>query len=121
MSSSPLDAIRRSLGFRLNLWYSLVFIASALLAFWAIYFLLAATLARKDREIVEARLKEYAALHDAGGVAAIRRSLMPVRVAIQSSVVSTTLARSSLVNTRSGRYPPHPFTTVLNTLTGSYS
>jgi len=75
MSSSPLDAVRRSLGFRLNLWYSLVFIASALLAFWAIYFLLAATLARKDREIVEARLKEYAALHDAGGVAAIRRSL----------------------------------------------
>ena len=52
---------------------------------------------------------------------AIRRSLMPVRVAIQSSVVSTTLARSSLVNTRSGRYPPHPLTTVLNTLTGSFS
>src|SRR6185312_4659657 len=44
--------------------------------------------------------------------AAIWRSLIPVRVVIQSSLVSTILASSALVSTRSGRYPPHPFTTV---------
>src|SRR5512144_2485381 len=54
-------------------------------------------------------------------LAAMRRSLIPVRVAIHSSVVSTTLARSSLVNTRFGRYPPHPLMTVRNMLTGNYS
>jgi signal transduction histidine kinase len=75
MSSSPVEAFRRSLGFRLNFWYSLVFISTALLTFWVIYLLLAAALARKDREISEARLKEYVALYEAGGLGAIRRSL----------------------------------------------
>src|SRR4029079_5616846 len=44
--------------------------------------------------------------------AAIRRSLMPVRSVIQLSEVSTILARSSLVTTRWGRYPPTPLMTV---------
>src|SRR4029453_4534882 len=44
--------------------------------------------------------------------AAIRRSLMPVRSVIQLSDVSTILARSSLVTTRWGRYPPTPLMTV---------
>src|SRR6476660_5089420 len=54
-------------------------------------------------------------------LAAIRRSLMPVRVTINSSVVSTTLAKTSLVKMRFCKYPPHPLTTVRNTLTGNYS
>jgi len=53
--------------------------------------------------------------------AAIRRSLMPVRSVIHRSDVSTSLARSLLVTTRSGRYPPHPLMTVLTILNVAYS
>jgi hypothetical protein len=40
--------------------------------------------------------------------AAIRRSLMPVRSVIHSSVVSTSSDSSSFVTTRSGMYVPRP-------------
>src|SRR6187401_1314939 len=43
--------------------------------------------------------------------AAMRRSLMPVRLTIHSSVVFTIFARSSFVMTRSGAYIPHPVIT----------
>src|SRR2546425_7587475 len=39
---------------------------------------------------------------------AMRRSLIPVRVTIHSSVVSTIFSRSALVSTRSGTYEPVP-------------
>src|SRR5437870_1301598 len=38
----------------------------------------------------------------------MRRSLIPVRVKIQSSVVSTIFSRSAFVSTRSGTYEPVP-------------
>src|SRR5438309_12084128 len=38
----------------------------------------------------------------------MRRSLMPVRVKIHSSVVSTIFSRSAFVSTRSGTYEPVP-------------
>lgn len=63
----------RSLTFRLSLWYALVFTFSAGALFVALYFLVAAAVQRKDREIVEARLKEVAAIHHAGGTSALRR------------------------------------------------
>src|SRR6266446_562293 len=40
--------------------------------------------------------------------AAMRRSLMPERVTIHSSVVSTIFSRSAFVTTRSGTYEPVP-------------
>src|SRR5688572_33242371 len=40
--------------------------------------------------------------------AAIRRSRMPVRLTIHSSLVSTMVASSSFVITRDGAYIPHP-------------
>src|SRR2546422_3747558 len=43
--------------------------------------------------------------------AAMRRSRMPVRVAIQSSEVSTIFSRSAFVRTRSGRADPVPLMT----------
>lgn len=58
--------------FRLNLWYASIFIFSALLLFWAAYFLLGTALQRKDREVIESRLKEYAAIYQSGGVRALR-------------------------------------------------
>src|SRR5690349_19087880 len=44
----------------------------------------------------------------ASSAATIRRSEMPVRVTIQSSLVSTIFSRSKLVSTRSGTWAPTP-------------
>ena len=72
MSSSPLSRIHRSLAFRLNLWYASVFFLSALVLFLLVYLLLVFALQRKDREVIESRLKEYAAIYESGGVPALR-------------------------------------------------
>ncbi len=59
----------RSITFRLNLWYALTFLLSVAVLFVALYFLVAAAVQRQDREIVEARLKELAAIYNNGGAA----------------------------------------------------
>lgn len=62
----------RSITFRLNLWYALTFLLSAAGLFVGLYFLVAAAVQRQDREIVEARLKELAAIYNGGGSVALR-------------------------------------------------
>jgi signal transduction histidine kinase len=62
----------RSLTFRLNAWYALVFVLSAAALFATLYVLVAAAVQRKDREVVEARLKELAAIYESGGATALR-------------------------------------------------
>jgi len=62
----------RSITFRLNLWYALTFLLSVAALFVALYFLVAVAVQRQDREIVEARLKEIAAIYNSGGVASLR-------------------------------------------------
>src|SRR5690242_6381024 len=62
----------RSITFRLNLWYALTFLLSVAALFVALYFLVAAAAQRQDRAIVEARLKEVAAIYQNGGVIALR-------------------------------------------------
>ena len=63
MSLRLLERVRRSLTFRLNLWYSAIFIASSAALFLMTYALLFSAAGRKDRELVEAQLKEYAAVY----------------------------------------------------------
>src|SRR6185503_9049204 len=62
----------RSITFRLNVWYALTFLLSVGLLFIALYFLVAAAVQRQDRAIVEARLKELAAIYNGGGTTALR-------------------------------------------------
>jgi signal transduction histidine kinase len=63
MSSRVLEHLRRSLAIRLNVWYSVVFIASAAVLFLLTYALLFAATGRKDQELVDSQLKEYAAVY----------------------------------------------------------
>ena len=72
MSSNPLDRLGRSFTFRLSLGYAMLFTFSAVVLFGLLYLLLAATLQSKDREIIEARLRECAAVYDNGGLAALQ-------------------------------------------------
>jgi signal transduction histidine kinase len=72
MSSNLLNRFGRSVSFRLNLWYALIFIVSACALFLILYLLLARAIENKDREVIVARLKELSTAYDAGGLPALR-------------------------------------------------
>jgi signal transduction histidine kinase len=67
MFSGLVEPFRRSIGLRLSLWYALIFMLSSAALFVLAYYLLADAIGRKDREVLEARLKEVAAVYQAGG------------------------------------------------------
>src|SRR5712664_2448357 len=73
MSFGLLRRLPRNFSVRLNLWYALIFTASSAALCALVYYLLASTIERKDREVIEARLKEYSAVYQAGGVGALQR------------------------------------------------
>ena len=73
MFSGLLEPLRRNIGIRLGLWYALIFTVSSVALFTLAYYLLAAAIGSKDREVLEARLKEAAAVYDGGGVGALQR------------------------------------------------
>ena len=72
MSSNPLERLARSFTFRLSLGYAALFTLSAAILFGLLYLLLASTLQGKDHEVIEARLRECAAVYDNGGLAALQ-------------------------------------------------
>jgi signal transduction histidine kinase len=72
MFSGPLDSLRRNLGFRFSLWYAVVFTLTSLALLVFAYYLLAAAIGSKDREVLEARLKEAAVVYQAAGVSGLQ-------------------------------------------------
>jgi signal transduction histidine kinase len=72
MSFAPLDSLRRSIGVRLSLWYALIFVVSNAALFALAYYLLAAAVGSKDRELLDGQLKEAASLYAGGGASALR-------------------------------------------------
>ena len=72
MSSNPLERLARSFTFRLSLGYAALFTLSAAILFGLLYLLLASTLQGKDHEVIEARLRECAAVYDNGGLGALQ-------------------------------------------------
>src|SRR5688500_17224906 len=81
MSSGRLDALRGALGFRLGLWYAVVFLGSSLLLVAVTYVLLAASLRQRDRELIQATLARYASAYEAGGLGRLNRVIAADRVA----------------------------------------
>jgi signal transduction histidine kinase len=72
MSSNPLERLARSFTFRLCLGYAALFTISAVILFGLLYLLLASTLQSKNQEVIEARLRECAAVYDNGGLPALQ-------------------------------------------------
>ena len=72
MSSRSLERIRRSLTFRLNLWYAILFIGSTVVLYLLTYALLYATVGKKDRELVESQIKEYVLIYADRGLRGLR-------------------------------------------------
>jgi len=63
-------------GFRLNLWYSGLFILSALTMLAAAFWVMGRILEEKDHEVIEAQLNEYATLFREGGALAVNQAFV---------------------------------------------
>lgn len=75
MSFDLFDKARRNIGVRLGLWYAFVFTLSNVALFALAYYLLAAAVGSKDREVLRARLGEYAVVYANGGLPALRNAI----------------------------------------------
>lgn len=73
MFSKRLNTFAHTLSLRLSLGYAAIFTVSALVLFALIYALLGAAINQKDHDLVEARLREYQAIYQNGGVPALRQ------------------------------------------------
>lgn len=71
MFSNPLKHFGRTFSFRLNLLYASIFIISACALYVFLYFFLSVTMDRKDHEILDAQLREYAVAYQSGGLRAL--------------------------------------------------
>ncbi|HEX3624134.1 MAG TPA: HAMP domain-containing sensor histidine kinase [Verrucomicrobiae bacterium] len=75
MSFALLDTARRNIGVRLGLWYALVYAITTILLLTLAWYLLAEAIGAKDREVLHARLQEYAAVYESGGLSALRYAM----------------------------------------------
>src|SRR2546425_6938373 len=70
-----LSHIRKTITFRLILWYSAFFILSTSFLFLLAYFLLSSSVRQKDREETHQKLGEYAAQYQTGGIEALKKEV----------------------------------------------
>jgi signal transduction histidine kinase len=75
MSFGLLDRLRRTVGFRLTLWYAAIFILSSLALFILAYFFLASSLRQKDHELIRSRLQDIEAEYLTDGLKGIRQDI----------------------------------------------
>ena len=79
MSSKTIERAERSLSVRLNLWYSAFFILACFSLFLLAYFVLASSIQQKEKEAIRARLDEYRAWYEGGGLEGLRQRFFNTR------------------------------------------
>jgi signal transduction histidine kinase len=67
-SGAEPSLVTRAFGLRLGLWYATLFIAGAIAILFLTYSVTAASLAQRDRQLINAKLGQYAAAYARGGV-----------------------------------------------------
>src|SRR6266446_4191902 len=70
-----LVSLRKTITFRLILWYSAFYILSTSFLFLLAYFLLSSSVRQKDREETHQKLGEYAAQYQTGGIEALKKEV----------------------------------------------
>ncbi len=73
MFSRPIRKIWKTVGFRLTLWYSFIFIFGSLCLFLLTYFFLSSQLKTQDRNAIKLKLKELTSMYELGGISALER------------------------------------------------
>lgn len=80
MPLNHLNRVRKTIGFRLSLWYSVLFILNSLVLFVLAYFFLSLSLLEKDREQIRFILKEFANYYE------IEKEFLQTGVCVQRPV-----------------------------------
>lgn len=75
MSSKWLERVSQALGLRLAAWYLGTFLASTLVIGGLTYGLLSSLLEKRDHDIIQSTLREYATRYQAGGLPALARAI----------------------------------------------
>lgn len=86
MSFGLLKSLWRNISVRLSFWYALVFTLSSLALLASAYYLLAAAIGYKDREVLDAEIKEAGAIYNSGGVSALRSWVQGQPPEVQNSL-----------------------------------
>ncbi len=68
MSSGDAAPAPRAFGLRIALWYATLFVVGSIAIVFLTYYLTAASLEQRDRQIINAKLGEYAAAYRRGGI-----------------------------------------------------
>jgi signal transduction histidine kinase len=66
--SRPLFRLFPTFGLRLALWYASLFVIGSIVIVFMTYWLTAASLAQRDRQLLESKLGQYAAVYQRGGL-----------------------------------------------------
>src|SRR6202048_2531743 len=75
MSLEHIRRLRKTVGFKLAIGSSAVFIFSSLMLFVVAYLLLSSSLEEKDKEAIQLKLRTYAEEYEAGGLPAFTRRI----------------------------------------------
>ncbi len=68
MKKTPVPCFTRAFGLRIALWYATLFIAGSMAIVLLTYVLTATSLAQRDRQLLNAKLGDYAAAYQRGGI-----------------------------------------------------
>ena len=75
MFSKSLDRARKTIGFRLTVWYSSILIVSFLMVFVFAYFFLSSSIRKYDRDNIQTELNECASQYQKGGLEALQKEV----------------------------------------------
>ena len=76
MSSSPLRRWSKTIGFRLTIWYSTIFILSSLALFALAYLFVSSSIQQRDRQAIRSQIRECKAQYEKGGVDLLRKTVL---------------------------------------------
>src|ERR1044071_5104043 len=79
MPSKPIERSGRSFSLRLNLWYAAFFIFGCFALFLLAYVVLASSIQQKEKEVIRAKLDEYRAWYENGGLAGLSENFVNSR------------------------------------------
>jgi signal transduction histidine kinase len=105
MRSNVLRPLRKTLGFRLTVWYSSLFIISSSILFGVAFLLVSSAIQEHDLEIVKAKVDEYVLVHRTEGFEALLRRIRLEEESNRESGILVRLADSSN-NTLMSIIPP---------------
>jgi signal transduction histidine kinase len=97
MFLNSLNRIRKTISFRLAIWYSLLFVASSLALFGLAYYLLSSSLQQIDREGLQSELDDYATVFHSEGLEALMKDMEEDRAEGKPFLVRLAKAQTNTV------------------------